>query len=782
MLKQHIIMAFRNFIRKPEVNLINLIGLSVSLALVIMLSFYSFNEFTTDHYHKNAERIFVFPRTDQHIHTSFLLKEQIELSVPTVDLIVRVGQHWGSSTFQVEGHDPFDFNLLYTDNEFFNLFNYKPLVGNLGDALKTPLTLVVSEKFAEQLFGTIDVVGKTVKFNNNQLFTIKAVIKSPIGNSIFSFEAITSMATKHVITPNSEEFSNWGHTSILTFLRIMDDVKPESVHKSIVSALPENAKNMGYNPTQLIPLKNLYFSNYIHSFLHFGDKKKVITLTLAGLLILVIGLFNYVNISASNWEERIRQVGVKKVVGAKRSSIFLSLLTESVLFFIAALLIAFSLTYVFSKPLTNYTGIHFNYDILLYSELLGVLAGSTLLLSILFSLLSALRISSSNAIDNLKNVVNTRDTKSHIRAFLVIGQFTIAIVLIAFTMLVKKQIDFGSSNLGMNQENIAGVKLTSQLKDKRDVLRNKIMENPFVENISFTQYYPNNTIESWDMEGEYSGVKKHFAFDIFNADSAFFNLLGIQPIMGHLFSDNLASYLNKAVVNETFVREHKMENPIGEKIPLITGECEIIGVVKDFHYKSVNVPIAPLIIRNNTDASFCLVSLNSSGFKGLHHSIQSIKNVVNDLSPSFPVEVSFFDQAIESMYQSELQFRKTFTLFAGIAIIICCMGIFAMSLSTSQKRTKEIGIRKVNGAKITEILAMLNRNFVKWVAIAFFIATPIAYYAMNKWLQNFAYKTELNWWIFALAGLLALGIALLTVSIQSWKTARRNPVEALRYE
>lgn len=775
-------MAYRNFNSKPAINTINLAGLAISLALVIMLSFYAYSEFTTDYHHKNAEQIFLYPRTDEHIHTSVLMKEQIELSVPSVDLITRVGDNWDTSTFQVEGNEPIDLELFFGDNEFFSLFNYQPLVGNLGDALKTPLTLVVTRTFAEQLFGSIDVVGKTVKFNNDQLFTIEAVIEPPLENSIFSFEAITSMATKQVITPNSEEFTDWGWTSILTFVRIKDGVKPESAHSSIAAALPENAKNLGYNSTQLIPLKGLYFSNYNHSFLHFGDKKKVITLALAGILLLVIALVNYVNISTSNWEDRIRHVGIKKVIGAKRASIFLSLLTESILFFISALLIAFSLAYILSKPLTTHTGIQFSHDLLLNGDLLTVLAGSTLLLSILFSLFSALRISSSNAIDNLKKIVNTRQTKSYLRSFMVIGQFIIAIVLVAFTLLVKKQIDFGSSDLGINQENIVGVKLTHQLQEKREVLRNKIQENPFVESVSFTQYYPNNSIESWNMEGEFYGETKHFTFDIFNADSTFFNLLEIQPVLGRLFSDKLATDHNKIVVNEVFVREHKIENPIGERIPLMAGECEIIGVVKDFHYKSVNEPIAPLIIRNQPDASFCLINLSSSGFNDLHQNIESLKNEINGLSPSFPIEISFLSQAIENMYQSELQFRKTFTLFAGIAMIICCMGIFAMSLFASQKRTKEIGIRKVNGARISEVLVMLNRDFIKWVAIAFVIATPIAYYAMNKWLQNFAYKTNLSWWIFALAGFLALGIALLTVSWQSWRAARRNPVEALRYE
>jgi putative ABC transport system permease protein len=212
------------------------------------------------------------------------------------------------------------------------------------------------------------------------------------------------------------------------------------------------------------------------------------------------------------------------------------------------------------------------------------------------------------------------------------------------------------------------------------------------------------------------------------------------------------------------------------------GLSEIIGVVKDFHYKSFNQPIGSLLIQNKPDASYCLVSLKTTDFLTLHNTIEKIKATASDISPAFPVEISFFDQAVENLYQSELQFRRTFSLFAGCAIVICCLGILAMSLFACQRRIMEIGIRKVNGARVSEVMTMLNSDFVKWVAIAFVIATPIAYFAMNKWLESFAYKTELSWWIFALAGLLALGIALLTVSWQSWKAATRNPVESLRYE
>jgi putative ABC transport system permease protein len=290
----------------------------------------------------------------------------------------------------------------------------------------------------------------------------------------------------------------------------------------------------------------------------------------------------------------------------------------------------------------------------------------------------------------------------------------------------------------------------------------------------------------WTTFQDGEGEKKQYDFDTFNADAAFLEMTGLQLTQGRFFSDDLTTDNNKMVVNETFVREHKLENPIG--ISLVMGMAadaglsEIIGVVKDFHYKSFNQPIGSLIIQNMPNASWCLIKLKTSDFATMHNTIEEIKTVVSGISPDFPVEISFFDSAVENLYHAELQFRRTFTLFAGCAVVICCLGILAISLFACQRRIKEIGVRKVNGAKVSEILTMLNKDFVKWVAIAFVIATPVAYYATHKWLENFAYKTELSWWIFTLAGLLALGIALLTVSWQSWKAATRNPVDALRYE
>jgi putative ABC transport system permease protein len=360
-------------------------------------------------------------------------------------------------------------------------------------------------------------------------------------------------------------------------------------------------------------------------------------------------------------------------------------------------------------------------------------------------------------------------------------QFVIAIVLILFTFIIQKQVDFGSDSLGVNLENIVGIQMTDQLAKKKDVLKETLLSQASVDKVIFTQYYPGKKVSGWASELQLDGNKKDVKYHTFSADAGFFDIMGLKLLNGRIYKDEFETDTHKVIVNEQFLREYGINNPIGTIIPCGLN-YEIIGVVKDFHFQAVNEPITPLVIRNDKYASIALIKLKTGNFNTLHDAFINIKRLASELSPAFPVRVTFFDNAVEQIYKSEVKFRKAFSLFAFCAIIICCMGILAMSIFTSQRCTKEIGVRKVNGAKTYEIISMLNRGFSKWIAIAFVIACPIAWYAMHKWLENFAYKTELSWWVFTLAGLIAMGIALLTVSFQSWRAATRNPVESLRYE
>jgi putative ABC transport system permease protein len=260
-------------------------------------------------------------------------------------------------------------------------------------------------------------------------------------------------------------------------------------------------------------------------------------------------------------------------------------------------------------------------------------------------------------------------------------------------------------------------------------------------------------------------------------------MLGLQLVKGRFYTRDFTSDKAKIIVNESFAKENKIEDPVGCKLFGFDGnEYEIVGIVKDFHYESFNKPIAPLAILSGQYYSYCLVNISTSGFRSLQKSLEEIKSITSELSPSFPVEINFFDEAVVNVYRSELQFRRTFSVFSGCAILISCLGILALSLFICQRRVKEIGIRKVNGARTSQILFLLNRDFLKWVLIAFMISVPFSWYAMNRWLQGFAYKTQISWWIFALAGIIVITVALITISFQTWRAATRNPVEVLRYE
>jgi putative ABC transport system permease protein len=780
--------VYRNFIRKPTTNLVNLIGLALSLALVIVLSVYAYSELTTDNYHENGDRVYLFADLHGQMHMPAILKDHIDLNIPEVESTVRMASTWETPVFQAGDREPIASDIVFADEDFFKLFTYSPVEGNLETSLKEPMNIVLTQTLAKKLFGNEPALGKMVKLNNDKALIVSAVINEPEANSSLSFSALTSMATRKIVLSGDGEFTDWGWCSFLTFILIKDESNLDQTAKKIIALFPENDQEK-YAELKLNPFEKIYFSKFAlggTNFLHCGDQRKVMILMMVAALVLMIALVNFINISTSQWIEKIRQTGVMKVFGAGKMNILINALSEAFILFLMSLFLAIMIVRALFPFISSITGILFNIKLLSQPSFLMVSIAVIFILSMVFSIIPALRISSSKAVDNLKKTVAWGPKNSFSQGLLVTTQFVIAIVLIAFTVLVQKQVNFGSSTLGFYQQNILGIRLTPQLNGKKEVLKKLLQDEPAVSKISFTQYYPGNLLSNWRTNQEINGVRKELSFDLFNADANFSSMMGLQLIQGRFFSEDLATDQHKMIVNESFLRENKIDNPIGAKFMMgfgmDAGLSEIIGVFKDFHYKAVNQPITALVIQNEQDASYCLIKLQTNDFTSLQTTIQDIKKSTTDLSPSFPVEITFFDQAIENMYQSELQFRRTFSLFAGSAIVICCMGILAMSMFACQRRIKEIGIRKVNGALISEVMTMLNGDFVKLVAIAFVIATPIAWYIMNKWLESFAYRTDLSWWIFALAGLLALGIALITVSWQSWRAATGNPVEALRNE
>jgi putative ABC transport system permease protein len=783
-MKQVIKSILRNFSKKPVINLINLLGLSVSFSFVIILSVYCYSELNTDNFHKNGGRVYLYGLSEGSIYTPGILKDHIDMKIPGVESTVRISGTWEPPVFQVENKEPIISDLIFADEDFFRLFTYRFIEGTPETSLKDPLTIVITKTLSDKLFDKEKALGRTIKLNNRSNLVISAVIEEPEAASCLSFSAVTSIATRKIVQEAGGEYTEWGWRDFQTFLLLKKGIDPDETGKAILSLFPEEFQK-DYRNIYLTPLRKIYFSKFSllgSSYIISGNKNKILILVFVAVLVLIIALINFINISTSQWQEKIRLTGILKVVGALRSQIVCGILAESFFFFLAALLIAIEIVSTISTFIHSYTGIHFSLKLTYSPGFVIVSLVSILLLSGLFSVIPALKISSSNAVDNLKKTVGPDITRFSFRSIFVTMQFIIAIILISFTMLIQKQVWFGNNNLGFNKKNIIGIKLTEQLSQKKEVLNNLLSEYPEITKVAFTQYYPGKDIFHRRAQLEQNGEEKQLDFDTFSADASALEIIGLQLVKGNFYTDSPSADKGKVLVNETFFREYNLLDPIGSKINMGNRIYEIVGIVKDFHYRPVNQSIASLVINNSSYASYCLANIKTEKAGSIHSTLEKIRTIASELSPSFPVEVNYLDEAIQNMYISELRFRRTFSLLAGCAIVICSLGILAMSLFACQRRVKEIGIRKVNGAKIPEILLMLNKDLAKWVVIAFVIAAPIAWFAMNKWLENFAYKTSISWWIFVLAGIITIGIALLTVSWQSWRAASRNPVEALRYE
>jgi putative ABC transport system permease protein len=768
-----------------SINLINLGGLSLSMAVVLMLTAYCYYELSVDKHHADSQDTFLIANHDDGdlmgIHTPGVLADFLKNEIPTIESVVRISGTWNPPVVKLENRENFETGLVFTEPDFFNLFNFPVLKGDADNALAEPSLAILASGEAMRLFGTLDVIGKTLMIDNKHLMTVGAVIDENTEHSFLQLKMILPISAMEILQPSEGRFTEWIYWDFLTFIQLNDRSDLDHIASGIESIFVNNSGGKTEpEGITLLPLEKVYFSNIDNAWLDFvelGDKTKVIVLLTVAFLILSMAIVNYLNISAYNLHERLPQTGIFKILGASRHSIAKNSFLESILMFTISMWLAVVLAELLYPFVNYYTGMAYPDHLLLSPRFLSISIILSVLSGMIINILPSIKLSKSHPISNLKKEMGLQSRGRSYQGALVVFQFCAAIILISFTILVHKQIKFGSSGLGFNEENIISIKMTNQLK--KEVLKEKLMNQANISRVSFSRFYPGQRTSYWETNVFDRGEERVVGFDNFDADAEFDDIMGLSMVIGRFFSDSILSDKEAVVVNETFVQEYAISDPFQLKI---RDKFHVVGVVKDFHYKSKNHPIGPLVIMNRGYASNCLVEVNSQDFSDLKKSTLSIKEICATLSPDFPVEISFLDAAVESMYQSEIRFRRTFTFFSGCAIFISCLGILALSLFASQRRTKEIGIRKVNGAKLENILIMLNKDFAKWVMLACLIAIPISFFLMSKWLENFAYKTDISWWIFVLGGLAALLIALLTVSWQSWKAARRNPVEALRYE
>jgi len=781
MFKIHLITAIRQIRRFTSLSAITILGLAAGFTTVILLSIWIHYEFQYDRFYKKTDRIYkVFleetskENNSKHPWVPFPLAEALRTEIPEIENSTIVT----SGSIKVKHNDLifYENHACFTDPGLFDVFDLKFIRGNKDLALKQKESIVLSEKIAKKYFGGDNPIGKMLQINDNYPFEVIAVVADLPENSSFNFDFF--ILAEYFADPLIYNGTNWEALNFNSYVCLRKNANPDVVRSKIRDVL------MKYTPDRkrylnIQPIKDAHFYSVS------GNPTNITNIrimAILGLVIYLVALFNFLNISIGRYQKRAYEFKTKGIIGAGRKQIFYQIFIEC-LFVISIATILSIIVSALTLPFAGrLAGQQFS-NSMLFSKFLLLVIG--------LAFVCALIIGSIPLPIILKKYLKFRPgkegkqvkTKYDYQSYFVTIQFAFAILLIIGVIVVTLQLSFISKrDIGLNPENVITSPLNGSERDKYPVLKEELLKNSSVKNVTVAYNLPtsigtNCVITAWP--GNPHQEKLELAYTVVDKD--YFSTMGMNIVQGIPFSEKLRSDSVAYILNERAVAAMHLKDPVGSEIDFscwTTGK--VIGVVKDFNYHSMHSAIEPLIIVNQLwGAQHLLIKLNRNPDKVL---LSNLEKTWKEINPQSPFNFQPLNNSLEQMYQADNRFKNLLLACSIIAIVLSSIGLLGIILMHVQRRIKEIGIRKVNGAKVSEVLVMLNKDFVKWVAIAFVMATPIAYYAMHKWLENFAYKTPLSWWIFALAGLLALGIALLTVSFQSWKAATRNPVEALRYE
>ena len=754
---------------------ITVFGFAISLMFVLLLGVFIKNELSVDQFHTKKDRLFRMTNDDW---SGFAPPsgELILENFPEVEALTRIFQQ--NPIISVNDYQKYHSNVLLADSTFFRMFDFKLLNGTPQTVLKEPLSIVLTKSYALKLFNHIPKLGTSIKLNDLHEFKIMGIMEDfPDNTHFIKADAVINFPSLATLWDSQETLTTYNNNSFGLYVLAQKNTNFQAKVPAILAEFKKvnwMFKNGVAKDLHAEPITESYFSKSSGTGIQTSSKTKVKILSAIVLLILVLSIINYINLTVSQSGQRSKEIAVKKLMGGKKRAFILQYINESVIISIMALSIAVLLSF-FAEPVVNNlldTKLNlsqaFKGSFMVFAVLFTVIIGG------LSGLIPALKISSFNPIDIVKGSFRMKEKRLYSR--LLIGfQYTIIIGLLISALFIGKQSRFLQEyDLGYNKENIISLDNMLENQAQQNTFKSKLMSYPGVDQVCFVSGSPidggnNNTFP-------YKGAM--VSFQVFRVDTTFYSMLDLNVRRtGVAYSDN-AVILNEEAIKALGLPENpvsfKQEYEGAEEIP-------IYGIVNDFHFRDLHTKVGPAMfpVKLSKHPWSILIKLNGHNTTA---TINQIKDTYSELTNGVPIDLEFMDKTVGQWYAQEEKLSKIIMYFTILSIIISVMGLFAMSLYYIQQKAKEVGIRKVNGAKVSEIITLLNKDFLRWVIIAFIIAAPITYYAINKWLENFAYKTSLSWWIFTFAGIFALGVALLTISWQSWKAATRNPVEALKYE
>ena len=804
MLKNYLKIAIRNLRKNKGFSFINITGLAVGIACCIAIILYVKNELSYDKFNINSEQIYrvhIKGRINTNEINSAIspapMGAALKHDLPDVIEYTRI-RNFGSPVLRYKNKAFSEEKFYCVDSTFFNVFSVKFLEGEPQQALTQPNSLVITEDMAKKYFGNEEPMGKILNADHRRDWIVRGVVKDFPKNSHFHFDFLGSINTYE-----DSKSPFWLSNNYYTYIVLRKGTNPDVFQKKLnqdvlqyigpqlekianisLSQFEKNGNSYGF---VIQPLTSIHLNSHLDYELEpNSDISYVYIFSIIALAILLIACINFVNLSTARSEKRAKEVGIRKTLGSMKGQLIKQFIAEAVLMSMLAVILAIILTELFLPIFNDISGKEMSlgifdnfYNIILlitFSCLIGLIAGSY----------PAFYLSSFEPMQVLKSKSRGK-RKSFLRNGLVIFQFAVTIILFIGTFIIYNQLKYiQTKNLGFNKEQVIIINKADDLGNKITSFKQELSNNPNVLEISNSSAIPGN--QNGDSAYRLEGTSNYQIRDLRElwSDYGFANTYKMQIDKGRFFSREHPSDTTSVVINESVVNILGLKNPIGKNLiaPGREGDekYKIIGVLKDFNYESLHQTVRPLVIhlyKNYGYGSFISVRIKPENYQG---TISYLENTWKKFAGNQAFDYSFLDQNLAHLYIADQRTSKIASTFSILAIFIACLGLLGLASFVTEQRTKEIGIRKVLGASIPSLLFMLSKEFLKWVLIANIIAWPVAYYAMNNWLNNFAYRVNINLWIFILGGIAALIIALFTISSHAIKAATSNPIKSLRYE
>jgi putative ABC transport system permease protein len=796
MFKNYLKVALRNLKKHKGYSIINISGFAIGMAVCLLILIYIRQELSYDKYHKDEERVYRII-LDSRTQTAKRVFAPITAMVaPTLksdyNQVEQAVRSLITSSRLVRREDKYFYEerFMYADPELFDVLTIPFIQGNSQKALTRPRTLVISERMSLKYFGHSNPIGETIEINN-ETFEITGIVVNSPENTHLKYDLIASMETLN----GWEELTNWYSTMFYTYLKLRPNVNVEEFSQQVSNLadkyVGEKLKEWGNTDRYFLqPISSIHLHSHIRYETEPSGNPLYITIfSFVGLFILLIACLNFMNLSTARSANRAKEVGMRKVVGAKRSQLISQFLGESL--FVSLISLGFSMAMAkFAIPvINNVTGIALDFNQLLNPVILISLIAGSILVGLAAGVYPALVLSAFRPIATLKGSLSSGSRGFTMRNVLVVVQFSISVVLIVGTLIMARQLNFmKNQHLGFQKEQklVIPIRGGISIQENYETVKDLFSKHPSISDASVSSTVPGRGVSNFGVSLVGAEDRKNQSMFHMYFDHDFVPDYGIEMVAGRAFQKDMSTDIAGAfLINEAAVTAFGWSSPdeaLGKRLQTGFGGRvnPIIGVTKNFHYRGLQTNVEPLVMEFLPEM-FRYITL-SLDISNLNETLAFIESQWKSMYPNNPFENFFLDTYFDLQYRSDEQVGRIFGIFTILGLFIACLGLLGLASFTAESRTKEIGIRKVLGASVPCIVTMLTKQFTKWVLLANCLAWPVAYYIMRRWLKNFAYRTDIDLFIFVLSGLLVLGVALLTVSFQSIRAATINPAESLRYE